>query len=245
MVKLYYLLKENPFIPDQEIAKKLGVKVKTVQQYKWRLKNFVESNGNSTKFCPECCEDTLIYDHESGEYVCRRCGFVVEDNSLAFADFLPWDTTYALTSNIAFGKSLGDTLPKRYLHKVIAKSENGDEDLPIRATQIRILSHAVDPPVIKSMINYGSRLMKQLGLYKDTEFCHLFADRYGRLLRKLGAFIQISKLDVQPYLIARAALYYLLKKTDSKKAEEAREKFPFSNRYLSIVKKLEELDKEA
>lgn len=199
--------------------------------------------------CPECLEARVLYDHDRKERVCQSCGLVVE-NVLSFSPNLSWDLTYALTNNLAFGKSLGGTLPNYHMHKVLAKTKDqlvDRTDLPIRSRQIRIISESVDLPVVKNMINYGSKMLKSLDMnrkwvnYIDSD--HVFADRIGRLLRKLGAFLQISKLKVQPYLITRAAVYYLLSTLKPEKAEEARKKYPFKDKYLTIVKKLDLLEK--
>ena len=44
----------------------------------------------------------------------------------------------------------------------------------------------------------------------STDKNHILADRYGRLLRKIAAYIMVSKASLQPYQAARAALFYLL-----------------------------------
>ena len=152
--------------------------------------------------------------------------------------------TYALTSHIAYGKSLGFTMPKSHLYKIVAKvsmengasvseGENGKIPIPIR--QIQTITETVDPPIVKSILNYGSRLLKEFGFDGDTDSNHVFADRYGRLLRKIGAYIMVSKANLQPYQAARAALFFLLSKTDRKKAKEFQEKYPFNRKYLKIV----------
>ena len=92
------------------------------------------------------------------------------------------------------------------------------------------------------MLSYGSRILKDLDLDRDTDSCHILADRYGRLLRKLGAFMTISKIRIQPHMVARATLFYLLCRTDPEKAREARRRYPFSSvlynevlRYLTLL----------
>ena len=155
---------------------------------------------------------------------------------------LPFDTTYALTSNMSFGKSLGGTLPRQQLFRVLAKAPAGTLDLPIRSTQIQVISSAVDPPLVKKMLEYGSRVLKDLGLDRDTDECHLFADQYGRLLRKLAAFIQVSRVSVQPHLVARAALCYLLR-GNPERAEEASRKYPFDGKIYNMVAQAAELFK--
>jgi len=229
-----FRLKYLEGITDQHVlAEKLDVKLETVNRYDRRLKRkLVRKLGQVSPdrlcfVCPECLEARIVEDPETGERVCTACGYVegrVESRGL------PWDTTYAFTSNIAFGKSLGGTAPRR-LFKVIAKAPNGTEDLPLRARQIQIVASAVDPPKVRNLLDYGSKLLREIGMDEDTEFNHLFADHYGRLLRKIGAFLQVSGMNVQGYMVARAALWHLLDVAGLHgKASLIREKFPFNTK---------------
>jgi len=101
------------------------------------------------------------------------------------------------------------------------------------------------PPIIKNLLNYGSLLLKRIGLDGDTEFNHIFADRYGRLLSKIGAFLQVSGLNVQGCMVARAALWHLLDAAGLHgKASVIREKFPFNTKHLKIVRIINILKKD-
>jgi len=239
---LKYLQKiEDP----ERLAEKLGIKVKTVYKYEERLQKKLVSSIRQVSpdrlsfICPECLEAKVYTDPENGERVCQSCGYVLEQEA-DMVHTLPFDETYALTSNMSFGRSLGNTLPNHQLYKVIAKARTGTQDLPIRSTQIQVISNAVDPPLVKNMLEYGSKMLKGLGFDRDTDECHMFADQYGRLLRKLAGFIQVSRADVQPYLVARAALCYLLR-GNPKKAEEASRKYPFDGKYYNMVAQATEL----
>ena len=246
-----YALSQQGIRNPKELAEKLGVKKETVYVYRWRLKkrlqklvkNSLQDYNGDPQVCPECLDDTLCEDVARGEWVCRRCGLVTKQVQ-KFSNDLPWDTTYALTSNIAFGKSLGDTLSYRGLYRVLAKTRSkGDQPVPIR--QIQAIVKTVDPPVIRSMLNYGSVLLKRLGLDRDTEFNHAFADRYGRLLRKIGAFLQATGSKVPGYLVARAALGHLLEEEAKfEKAAVVRERFPFKLKHLRIARGLHVLEKD-
>jgi len=198
-----------------------------------------------TKLCPECFEESVEFDAESGERVCRRCGLVVEEYLDQFSDDLPFDTTYALTNHLAFGKSLGGTLPMKQLYKVLAQAPEGTKDLPIRSTQIQVLANAVEPPVVKTMLNYGSRMLKELGLDRDEDACHVLSDEYGRCVRTVAAFLQVSRMRVQPHVVARAALYHILIQLYPEKAEPARWAFPFQERHLQLVEQLALLARRA
>ena len=78
-----------------------------------------------------------------------------------------------------------------------SSSSRGEASLPVR--QIQVITQIVDPPLVKSMLTYGSRLLKEMGLDRDTDRNHIFADQYGRLLRKIAAYIMISKSNLQPH----------------------------------------------
>jgi len=233
-------LRRNPSATDLELALELDVKPETVRRYRYRLRNLSQ---DWTKFCPECYSPDVWLDRERGEHVCRSCGFVVEEEA-GMVHTLPFDETYALESNIAFGKSLGNTLNIQKTYRVLAKlrsRENDQGKIPIR--QITTLTQTVDPPVVRNMLSYGSRMLKQLGLEKDTESCHLLADRLGRTLRKIGAFLHVSRMQVRPYMLARAAVYVVLSRRGMHdKAAEAQQNFPFKEKHVKLVEKLEDLN---
>ena len=111
--------------------------------------------------CPECLEPSLI--EADGELVCSRCGYVVEEAQPSCT--LPWDTTYALEGCLAWGRSLGDTLPMGQLSRVIARA--GGEDLGIRARHIRTIVEAVEPRAAMRLKEEASGLLKLYGFYGD------------------------------------------------------------------------------
>ena len=246
-----FTLTQQGIRETEALAESLGVKRETVHVYKWRLKKrlqklvkkSLQDYRGDLHVCPECLDDTLCEDVARGEWVCRRCGLVTREVQ-RFSNDLPWDTTYAFVSNIAFGKSLGDTLSYRGVYRVLAKTRSkGDQPIPIR--QVWTIVETVDPPIIKNLLNYGSTLLKRIGLDGDTEFNHAFADRYGRLLRKIGAFLQASGAKVQGYMVARAALWHLLDMAGLHgKASAVHEKFPFNTKHLRIVRILNVLAKD-
>ena len=233
------MLAELGFSRDQ-IARATGLKKSTLRVAFSRIKKGenVSKNvrKNKTRVC-QCGSEEAYFDRENGEVLCTKCGLVLSSVE-SFENRLPFDTTYALTNNLAFGKSLGGTLPRKELYKVLARGPKGTKDLPIRSTQIQVMSSAVDPPVVKTMLNYGSKVMTELGLNRDDDVCHVLSDQYGRVIRTVAAYIQISKARVQPHLVARAALYHVLIQLYPAKAEQAHRDYPFSNRHLQFVEQL-------
>ena len=141
----------------------------------------------------------------------------------------------ALSHHVAFGENL-ETVSQNFRYRVVAKvsRENGKPDeVPVR--QIQVITEMIDPPLMKNMLNYGSYLLKELGYDRDMVKNHILADYYGRLLRKLAVYLMDKKLSVPPNQVVHAALFYLLTKTDMKKAQEMLKKFPFDKKYLRIV----------
>jgi hypothetical protein len=252
LVKLFKLRYVKGVVSRKEQASALGVSEQVVSNYWWRLKkripnfDYLTDNQNSLRppICPECLSTTLMEDHDRGEVVCTTCGAVVDEIDELSGD-LPFDTTYALTNHLAFGKSLGGTLPSNQLYKVLAKAPEGIKDLPIRSAQIQVMSNAVEPPVVRRMLNYGSQMLKQLYLDRDEDECHKLSDQYGKLVRTAAAFLQVSKLKVQPHLVARAALYHVLIQLYPERAETARWMFPFPERCLTLVEQLSVLVRKA
>ena len=248
MIKLFHLLRKIPFLQDKEIAEELGVKVSTIRNYRWRLNKKLATGVAYFDYCPECFQKSVILDKETGERVCTNCGFVIEEDEAKMSKDIPFGTdekpnTFALTSYIAYGKSLGFTASRNSLFRVLARTSNRnhdpasqvDCDLQIPIRQIQTITETVDPPIVRAMLNYGSRLLKQLGLSEDKDRNHILADSYGRMLRKIGAYLTVSKAKLQPHMAARAALFYLLSKTDTEKAKEAQRKYPFNKKYLKLV----------
>jgi len=227
----------------EQIAKATGLKKSSLRVY---FSNIRKKNGeavktvnktvNKTRLC-QCGSEEVYFDRENGEVVCTKCGLVLSSVE-SFENRLPFDTTYALTNNLAFGKSLGGTLPRKELYKVIARGPEGTNDLPIRSTQIQVMSSAVDPPVVRTMLSYGSKIMTELGLNRDDDVCHVLSDQYGKVIRTVAAFIQISQTRVQPHLVARAALYHVLIQLYPVKAEQAWRDYPFSDHHLRFVEQL-------
>lgn len=210
------------------------MKASSIPVYLSRLKRYEDLES----YCPECFKKTIIHESKSGEHVCSNCGYVLEEKS-RFVNSLPWNTSYALSSHIAEGKSLGFTMPESHLFKILARvnEENGLNGAPLPIRQVKTVSYTVDPPLVKRILRYGSRLLKNLGLATDKTSNHILADQYGRLLRKIAAYIIIAKSQdyLKPHLAARAALYYLLSKTDLNKAKTLKARYPFSEKYSDFI----------
>ena len=183
--------------------------------------------------CPEC--GGRLIEAQNGELVCSKCGLVAGNPRPIHR--LPMDETFAPTCDLAFGKSLGFTLPKSGLHKVLAMAPEGRNDLGLRARFIQIIETRVDPPYIRNLLQHGSRLLKQLGLDEDTPANHRIANDYGKLLRIIGAFIHIAHLEREhpATRIAQATLQYMMN-TEKKLADMKEQlKLKFKEKDLKLV----------
>lgn len=89
--------------------------------------------------CPEYLKPSLIV--RDGELVCSSCGYVVEASEPSRR--LPWDETYAFEEHLAWGRSIGDTLPPGQLCRLSLGM--GGRDLGLRARHIRTIVEAVSP----------------------------------------------------------------------------------------------------
>jgi hypothetical protein len=236
------LLSMNPFISNKELAVALGVKDEdVVAVYKNRLKrSFVKLNKT---ICPKCESSSIFLDRVNGERVCRVCGLVIRRDN--FVTTLPMDETYAFVNNLAFGRSLGGTLPTKQIYQVIATAPAEKLDLPIRATQIQIISNATESPIVRAMLSYSSEMLHALGLDNDSEQCHVLSNIFGLRVRSIGAFLQAAKNPrIKPQLTARAAMYLTLGRFEkNSEARRLRKQFPFDKLHLDFVVRLDRLMK--
>lgn len=190
------------------MAETLGVKRSSVAQYMWRLGLRLSVDGASTIsevflernrafICPECLEMSVKI--VGVMRVCRRCGLELGSWSLdephtraglPLDDSLPFDTTYALTAEMSLGRSLGGTLPSGQTHRVIVRSPTGRTDAGLEARYMNIIHESSDSPTVKKVIEYGSGLLKSLGLDDDHELGKVF----GGNLRKLGAYLEAKRV---------------------------------------------------
>jgi len=129
LAKLFRLKYLDSISDRKEIAEKLGISVHSIYAYESRLrKKLVRSIKQVTPdrirfVCPECLEARVYEDHEKGECVCTNCGYVVRQQP-AMIHRLPFDQTYALENQLVFNKSLGGTLDKKTVGRVLTKVRN-------------------------------------------------------------------------------------------------------------------------
>ena len=179
------------------------------------------------------CGGALI--ERDGELVCSSCGYVVEEAPPSRS--LPWDETYALEGHLAWGRSLGDTLPMGQLCRVIARSPAGAKDLGIRARHIKTIIESVEPPEVMRLKKEASILLKLYGFYADySEFNHILGNYVGLLAERLGRFLHVFGHRPSSYrrLAAAIVVWLLLKHPEMRmkvKAEmiRRREKVSFDD----------------
>ena len=69
---------------------------------------------------------------------------------------------------MAVGKSLGGTITRQGLYRILAKSAAGTEDLGIRARHIRIMIETNDPPDLARILRKGTSLIKEFNLENES-----------------------------------------------------------------------------
>jgi len=188
----------------------------------------------SPKVCSECHQHSLIEDTETGERVCRLCGLVVE-RPMKFDQNLPFDTTYALTSELALNKSLGGTLSHRGLLRVLAKSRNGTADLGIRARQIRVITETFEPPALARILRMAYELSRSFELEKD----YIFNNCLGRNIRRSYWLVKELGLNINAKVVAETVFWLTLAQYGKNKlAQEAAEKLDVDVALLITLVKL-------
>ena len=211
--RLYKLRWIEGIKDEQILAEKLGISIDELQNYLLRLRRMLEESSKESGYglCPECLSSRTVEDPETGEVICRSCGYVIE--KLPSLDFrLPFGTTYALESPLAVGKSLGGTITRQGLYKILAKSAAGTEDLGIRARHIRIITETNDPPRLASILKKGSNLIKEYGLENEK----LLAHELGRNIRRAYWLTTQLAIRISGKAVAETALYVAIKGTREK-----------------------------
>lgn len=203
----------------------------------------LEVLASETMFCFECGERL---QERGGELVCTGCG-VVWGNGVPEDTFIPFEEDnqrrdfegrYMPGSELAFNRGLGTNqyISKGSFCRIVASVKK--EDLGLRARHLRVLTTRAEHPWIVNLLETGSKICKDFDLHRKDNACVRFADRYGGVLRQLGAFIIIrgehwSELKK----MARAAFVLLYKEFAGKeKAEEARQQLGIDHKFLNYVR---------
>jgi len=234
-----FTLKYHEEVNNREVlAAELGVSVSTVRSYESRLRKKLATKSLQVSelrsVCPECFEPNFFEDSEAGEQVCRSCGLTLP--ILERDNRLPFGTTYALESDLAVGKSLGGSLPKRSLYQILARSNNGSEDLGIRARQIRILSETNEPPSLAKMLGKAYEVSKHFNLEGDF----IFNNDLGRNVRR--AFWLARELEININSAAETAFWITLCQHGNQKLIlEAESQLKINQTLLGLILKLNHL----
>jgi len=152
------------------------------------------------------CDHDFVKAPNNGELACRKCGLVQESFSMVHR--LPFDQTYQPTNMLTFGKSLGNTLDRWGLLRVLAKGRNGAADLGIRARQIMVLTSTVEPQSLKNALQHASKTLTALGFGEN----HVFSNEIGSVLRKSAVWLLLAKCKFHSKELADACIYYTFTK---------------------------------
>jgi hypothetical protein len=203
------------------LARLLNVKTaEVVRSYEKRLRSkllklappgeqvFSSLDSIISRVCPECLDVTLVEDSETGERVCSRCGLVLDsDEPSRFDESLPFDTTYALESSLAVGKSLGGTLSRYGLYRVLAKSQSGAVDLGLRARYMRVFTETSEYPGLAKALRMGYELSKSFGLEENKVFNNVLGKNIRRAfwtVKELGLHVSRKELVETAFHLATA-----------------------------------------
>lgn len=188
--------------------------------------------------CPECLEAKVYYDPEKSERVCGNCGYVF-DEPAEFDEGLPYDTTYALTSDLAYDKSLGGTLNGKALMRVIAQSsinnvlaKEGNLHLGLRARMIKTIVERFEPPALRAALEKAYKLSKVYRMDSDKVFNNFL----GRKVRE-GFLICVMLNKSARKLVGTCFLLALRMAGKNALADEfeAREKNKISYKLMDMI----------
>ena len=148
-------------------------------------------------------------------------------------------TTYALESPLAVGKSLGGTITRQGLYRILAKSAAGTEDLGIRARHIRIMIETNDPPDLAGILRKGTGLIKEFNLENEK----LLAHDLGKNIRRAYWLATQLAIRVSKKAIAETALYITIQKHKRKaiKYREILQKIKPNVQLYNLMDRLNEI----
>jgi len=155
--------------------------------------------------CPECLRNEFVEIYETGETVCKNCGLVLS-KAAEFDTRLPFNTTYALESSLAAGKSLGSTISGKGLFKVLAKAPSGTKDLGLRARHIRIMTETSEHPQLARLLKDAYSLSKRF----DVENDKLFNQDLGINIRRAFWLVKELCLGLSRKAIAETVFWMTL-----------------------------------
>jgi hypothetical protein len=222
------------------LAREIGCSERTVENIDKALTEHLKrkigviTHDRLELVCPECLEAKMFYDPETNERICGNCGYI-HDGVADYDESLPYDLTYALTSDLAYDKSLGGTLNGKALMRVIAQSpasetlaKNGNLDLGIRARIVKVLTEQFEPPALACALKRANELSKAYDLEADKTFNHTL----GKNIRK--AYLICSLLG-KPFTfkgMAETCFLFTLYQFRRKALAQTFREQAYINRYL-------------
>lgn len=202
---------QKSLTPDQSLIQQIHGQIRSLSpEARMSMLSQLEK-----RVCLNCGAMKFTNDRENGEVVCMNCGLVQNDGGeVKFAETYEQGVQCSPTSNLSYGHSLGDTLPKQETFRVLAKmapltnkdlDEETNEALKVflkknvglRARFIRIFNSSVEPNCVKKALSLGTELCSQFGITGDDAF--KFRDEYGKLLRKAAAIAMVMKRPFETF----------------------------------------------
>jgi hypothetical protein len=154
--------------------------------------------------CPSCFAE--LQETVDGAKVCPHCAFEfwnggqIEDNRIPLPQEEGYNDghmegSYSPENWLAFNKNLGvgQWISRHALCRIIARKNGGsNEDLGVRATELKILTSIADHPKIVKLLEIGSELCKKFCMDTDRNEYIVFSNELGKALRKIGAYLIVK-----------------------------------------------------
>jgi hypothetical protein len=168
--------------------------------------------------CPDCFEPLL--ELPDGVKICRKCGGEYHDGGQVENDRVPlpqqdgnakktyFEGHWSPPNELAFDKNLGTStlIPVKAICKIISGGDN--RDLGIRARLVKIVATAGEPHQLHNCLEYASTVLKQLNFNQNM----IIGNAVGAMLRKVVAYLLLTKVAFRSREVADATVFYVLKK---------------------------------
>lgn len=190
-IRLYWLLKREPWLTLREAARRLGISYNAAKLASSRLKR----NGVMvSKYCPACIKPSVI--REDGQYVCTQCGLVIYEEVATRPSVKALERS-AQASLIQVDKGLGlsHEMENWLIQRLKLKHLTMGKNLSLNTFG--------DPAFTRAVL----RKIVELGNFRDGDF--QISQEAARLARKLCQQIIMQRAEITRKTIKRVALKVL------------------------------------
>jgi len=184
--------------------------------------------------CPDCLQPLIITP--DGAKICKTCAGEWDGNTTE-EDRIPlpqseqgqqegFESHWQPGNELAFNRGMGVNQwisGKAFCRIISRKDPKFNEDLGIRARQLKILTSVNEHPKIQRLLALGSELCKNFNMDTNKNEHIIFSNMLGRELRKIGAYLIVKgdRPDVNLPPTAKAVFVILLRKYFPEKFQDA------------------------